>query len=241
MAKSPTEPTPAAVALYDCDDTNPSFARIYPSATQLLPTPKGLEPLFEFLESPQKIAVVDFGARSSQALVGMDGRAGFLETAAAHNTRVIVCFALSPEADSIALLKTLADQLGKNVEWIIVRGMFLHGTWSLWEGSRTRLVLGELGAAEIAAPILDAEAWAALGTHLLTASAAATDKRLKLQLRSHLVRWRKTYAAEFETAVAPILDPDGKTILISTGDKGGVGKSSFARALTDWLLTRSAT
>jgi MinD superfamily P-loop ATPase len=34
-----------------------------------------------------------------------------------------------------------------------------------------------------------------------------------------------------------LIKSDGKTLFVVTGDKGGVGKSSLARALTDWFLT----
>lgn len=222
--------------LYDADDANPTFARFYPEAEQLLLSGKGLEPLFNWLESNEPVAVVDFGARATRSLTEFDDNTGFFEAAARFNTRIVVCYTLAPEEDSIGLLNELAAKLGKSVSWLVARSTFKIGTWETWEASNTRKQLADLGASEMLAPTIDADAWSAIGKHSLTAAAAAEDKRLTLVLRSYVFRWRQKYAAEFEETVRPLINPDGKTLFLVTGEKGGVGKSSFARALSDWLM-----
>lgn len=232
-----TAPTsPITPKLYDADDANPSFARFYQDVEQLLLSGKGLEPLFNWLEASEKVAVVDFGARATRSLTEFDDATGFFQTAKSFNTKIIVCYALAPEEDSIGLLKQLSGKLGNNVEWVISRSSFKLGVWDVWENSNTRKTLAEMGATEMVSPTLDADAWADMGKLSLQAITAATDKRLTLVRRSHVFRWRAKYAAEFEAAVRPIMNPEGKTLFIVTGEKGGVGKSSFARALTDWLM-----
>jgi hypothetical protein len=227
----------AALKLYDADDVNPSFSRFYPQSEQLRLTAKGLEPLFNWLEAPGSVAVADLGARARHTLLEFDGSTGFFDTATKYNTAVIVCVALTPSNDSIGLLKKLFERLESRVTWLIARSSFAHGTWEVWENTATHKALMEAFAREILAPTLDAEAWAAIDKHSLTAVAAADDKRLPLALRSHVFRWRQKYAAEFAREVAPLIKTDGKTLFVVTGDKGGVGKSSLARALTDWFLT----
>jgi hypothetical protein len=246
--KSDTDPSSATATpagafkpkLYDADDANPSFARFYPQVEQLLLTGKGLEPLFNWLEAPEEVAIVDFGARATRSLVEFDDNTGFFQAAAKYKTKVVVCYTLAPEEDSIGLLKELSAKLGSSVTWLVARSTFKIGTWEVWEASNTRKTLAEMGASEMLAPTLDADAWAGLGKHSLTAVVGAEDKRLTLVVRSYVFRWRQKYAAEFEDAVRPLLNPNGKTLFFVTGEKGGVGKSSFARALTDWFLNPQA-
>lgn len=223
-------------ALYDADDANPTFARFYPEAKQLLLTGKGLEPLFNWLEADERLAIVDFGARASRALLEFDDNTGFFAATTKFNTTPVLCYALAPDEDSIGLLKDLVEKLGESVQWLIVRSTFKIGSWEVWEQSKTRKRLEELHASEMLAPTLDVDAWAAMGKKSSPAKAASEDKELTLVVRSYIYRWREKYAAELEAAARPMLNTGGKTLFMVTGEKGGVGKSSFARALTDWLL-----
>jgi hypothetical protein len=227
---------PSQPSLYDVDDVNPTFARFYPVAEQLLLTSEGLEPLFNWFELPGSTAVADFGARAVRSLSDFEHNNGFYNTARAYNTRLVVAFALAPEEDSIGLLKRLSASIGNRVTWLIVRSTFKHGTWDLWEGSKTRKEMEALEATEMEAPTLTAPAFSELGKFSLKATDAVNDARLSLVRRSAISTWRNYYIDELERAVVPLLNEEGKTMFLVTGDKGGVGKSSFARALTDWFL-----
>lgn len=190
-----------SLRLYDADDTNPTLARFYPEAEQLLLTAKGLEHLVDWLELPEQVALVDTGARAGRALLEFYELTGFWDLAAQYGAQVIVCFALAPSADSIALLKSAADLIGARAQWVIARSTFIPGTWSLWEGSKTREMLVALGAVEIAVPALDADAYSALDRFSLVAGAGAADPRLPLVYRAYVQRWRVRMAAELARAL----------------------------------------
>ena len=226
--RAPIKPT-----LFDVDDHNATFSRFYPECEQLLLTPVGLEPLFNWLEDPSSVAIADFRAGAFRTILEFEKSNGFFDTAGRYGARIVVAFVLAPEEDSIALLKNLSGLLGDRVVWLVVRSTFKHGNWSLWENSKTRVDLAELDFTEMSAPTLKADAFSALGQYTLTATAAVDHRPISLANRSSLATWRNNYLSEIERAVLPLLNDEGKTMFLVTGDKGGVGKSSLARALTD--------
>ena len=187
---------------YDGDDTNPTFLRFFPDAVRIhTKNIKGFEPLINALESDAACHVVDLGAGTSIVLGQFAEQTGFLELVSQYGARVVVLFVLAPGADSIGLLKTLSEQYGEQVAYVVARSNAIPGTWDLWEGSKARKrLLDELGAVEITIPALDAEAFSLVDRHSLKWSATPEDKRLSLATRSYVRRWLAKVFAEFEKA-----------------------------------------
>ena len=191
--------------LFDADDANPTLSRFQPAAEQLLLSAKGLEPLVNWLELPQPVALVDTGARAGRALQDYFGQTGFLDLAAQFDARVVICFALAPSADSIGLLKNATEAIGGRASWVIARSTFVPGSWALWEGSKTRTAVESLGAVEIVMPSLDADAFSAMDRLSLSSNKAVEDKRLSLVYRAYVHRWRGAVFAEFDRVRASLL------------------------------------
>jgi hypothetical protein len=187
---------------YDGDDTNPTFLRFFPEAVRIhTKSVKGFEPLINGLEAEPSHQLVDLGAGTSIVLTHFADQTGFIDLAREYGVRVIVVFVLAPSADSVGLLKTLAEQYGNRVSYVIARSNAIPGTWDLWEGSKARKrLLDELNAIEIHIPALDAEAFSLVDRNSLRWSAAVEDKRLPLASRSYIHRWLTKVSVEFDKA-----------------------------------------
>lgn len=185
---------------YDGDDTNPTFLRFWQTAHRLsTKTTKGFEPLVNNIESPEPVQLVDLGAGTSIIFGQFADKADFFGLVGDHGVRVTLVFLLVPSADSIGLLKTIAEQYGNKVSYVIVRNNGISGSWDLWEQSKTRsVVLETLDAVELTMPPLDAETISVCDKHSLTWSAAQTSTQLPLVGRSYVKRWFRVMSEEFD-------------------------------------------
>lgn len=184
---------------YDGDDTNPTFLRYWQEAHRLsTKTTKGFEPLVNNIESPEPVQLVDLGAGTSIIFGQFADKADFFGLVGDNGVRVTLVFLLVPSADSIGLLKTIAEQYGDKLAYVIVRNNAVSGSWDLWEQSKTRTALQALGAEELTMPALDAEAFSACDKNSLTWSAAQTSTALTLVGRSYVKRWFRAMSEEFD-------------------------------------------
>lgn len=191
-----------AFTSFDGDDTNPTFLRFVEGAGRIhTKSVKGFEPLINGLESDSTHQLVDLGAGTSIVLSHFCDQTGFLDLATEYGAKILIVFVLAPSADSISLLKTLAEQYGSRVKYLIARSNSTSGTWDLWENSKARKrLLDELAAVEISIPTLDAEAFSLVDRYSLRWASAVTDKRLPLASRSYIHRWIAKVSSEFEKA-----------------------------------------
>lgn len=187
---------------FDGDDTNPTFLRFVEGSGRIhTKSVKGFEPLINGLESDATHQLVDLGAGTSIMLSQFCDQTGFLDLAKEYGARILIVFVLAPSADSINLLKTLAEQYGDRVTYIIARSNSTSGTWDLWESSKARKrLLDELKAVEITIPMLDAESFSLVDRYSLRWASAVSDKRLPLACRSYIHRWLAKVSTEFEKA-----------------------------------------
>ena len=177
---------------YDTDNTNGHLYRFYGAHTTpvKLENEAGISVLLNALESSDDRALVDMGARSGEVVSRWMGNIDFLPLCAEMGFRVTVAFVLSPVLDSVALLKTVTEQLGVNADYVVVKNEAVGSVFEVYDASKTRArVLEELGGVEITLPKLAEHAYQKVDQLSLSWRDAVTSPNLHLAVRQYVKVW----------------------------------------------------
>ena len=190
---------------YDTDPTNGHLLRFYPDHTTAIDIhePASLDQLLNSLEQDGQHWLVDLGAQGGDKLVDWMAETEFLAVCRELSVAATVAFVLSPVKDSAILLKTVTDQLGSEVSYLIVKNEATGSAFTIYDASKTRTRLTEeLGAIEIRLPELLEHVYYKIDKHNLAWSTSLKGKTLELAERQRVKAFLRASFAEVEKARA---------------------------------------
>ena len=116
-----------------------------------------IAPVLDFLmdNGGKRLALVDLGARTGADLKGWLYRGGALEEADSSNLGITVLYVLGGAIDSVGHLKECYSELGRSVNYVIIRNHGVASKFDVYEQSNIRQELLNDGAREITMPALD--------------------------------------------------------------------------------------
>ncbi len=188
---------------YDTDATNGHLLRFYPEHTQSIDIhePASLDQLLNSLEQEGAHWLVDLGAQGGDKLVAWMAETEFLTVCREFNVGITVAFVLSPVKDSAVLLKTVTDQLGSEVSYLVVKNEATGSSFPIYDGSKTRTRLKEeLGAMEIRLPEILEHVYFKIDKHNLAWSGSLEGKTLELAERQRVKVFLRASFAGVEKA-----------------------------------------
>lgn len=193
---------------YDTDATNGHLLRFYPEHTAAIDIhePGSLDQLLNSLEQEGSHWLVDLGAQGGDKLVAWMGETEFLAVCRELNVTVTVAFVLSPVKDSAVLLKTVTDQLGSEVQYLVVKNEATGSSFPIYDASKTRTrLMEELAATEIRLPELLEHVYYKIDKLNLAWSASLQGKALELAERQRVKAFLRASSAEMEKAKALLI------------------------------------
>jgi hypothetical protein len=117
-----------------------------------------IAPVLDYLmdgNGQKRLALVDLGARTGGDLKSWLYRGGALEEAEANNLGITVMYVLGGAIDSVGHLKECHGELGRSVNYIVVRNLGVASKFDVYDQSKVREELLNNGAREITMPALD--------------------------------------------------------------------------------------
>ena len=119
----------------------------------------GIAPVLDYLMdeagTEERLALVDLGARSGEEVSLWLHRGGALEEAATGNLHVTVVYVIGGAVDSVGHLKNCFEALGSVVDYVLVKNLGVAPQFDVYDGSKIRKALLDVGAREIRIPALD--------------------------------------------------------------------------------------
>jgi hypothetical protein len=117
-----------------------------------------IAPVLDYLmdgNGQKRLALVDLGARTGPDLKSWLYRGGALEESESNNLAITVMYILGGAIDSVGHLKECYTELGRSVNYIIVRNLGVASKFDVYDHSKIREELLNSGAREITMPALD--------------------------------------------------------------------------------------
>lgn len=117
-----------------------------------------IAPVLDYLmdgNGQKRLALVDLGARTGSDLKGWLYRGGALEESEGNALGITVMYVLGGAIDSVGHLKECYTELGRSVNYIIVRNLGVATKFDVYDQSKVREELLNNGAREITMPELD--------------------------------------------------------------------------------------
>jgi hypothetical protein len=157
--------------------------------------------LLNALEAGSTHNLIDMGARSGEVLSKWMADTDFLALCTELGFRVTVAFVLSPVLDSVALLKTVAEQIGEKADYVVIKNEALGSSFEVYDKSKTRVkVTQELGGIEIVLPELAEHAYQRVDQLSISWRSAVETKELALNVRQYVKVWLRRGFEQIETA-----------------------------------------
>ena len=188
---------------YDTDATNGHLLRFYPERTRAIDIHESgsLDQLLNSLEQDGRHWLVDLGAQGGDKLVAWMAETEFLAVCRELGVSVTIAFVLSPVKDSAVLLKTVADQLGSEVSYLVVKNEATGSSFAIYDSSKTKArLIDDLAAIEIRFPELLEHVYYKIDKHNLGWSESLQGKTLELAERQRVKAFLRTSFAELEKA-----------------------------------------
>jgi hypothetical protein len=144
---------------FDAEGDQGQLLRFHGDTTASVDVTKAakIAPVLDFLmdSSGKRLALVDLGARTGSDLKGWLYRGGALDEADGGNLGITVVYVLGGAIDSVGHLKECYTELGRAVNYVIVRNFGVANKFEIYDGSNIRQEMLNDGAREIALPPLD--------------------------------------------------------------------------------------
>jgi hypothetical protein len=198
----------ATVHAFDTDKTNSTLYRFYQmegAVKQLdVENPADLDELLNLLGrlsegASREVVLLDCAARTLDAFLKWMRDIGFMDLKRDLGFQMTLAFVLGPEKDCITILKDAATQFGGDVDYVVIKNLAKSSNFDLYQGSNTRkLLVEQLGAAEIELPALLEKTTLLLDRHNLGFGQALCHEGIQLADRSRVRIFRERMRASFE-------------------------------------------
>lgn len=194
---------------YDCDRDNAQLYRFYQGVGSGVDRVDifargGADALIDDLEdSRAAVMLVDLPAGSGRALEDFEREVGFVGVTRELGYAVTLVSVLSRVKDSVNALRVLMEGFGQGVEYVAVKNLFFGEgeKFSLFESSKVRGRLAELGGVVIEMPDLFDDTFDLIDQGNLTFRGAAMEgSPLKRSHRSRVYQWLKLFEGQVDLA-----------------------------------------
>lgn len=185
----------------DTDNENSTLKRFHSEARFLdLAHRRELDGIFTALEA-SSLAVVDCRAASTDLFLDYFKEIDLPAVLSALDIKLTLLMPVNHELDSVDQVQRVADQLGKECGYIIVRNAAHSESFSLFDASEVQARLkSELDARELTMPRMQEWLVEALNRENVTATAATRHPAFSLLDRQRLQTWQRRFYAEIECA-----------------------------------------
>ncbi len=190
----------------DSDHENSTLKRFHPEATFMnLEERHEIDLMFTAAETCD-LLVVDCRAASTDRFLDFFDVVGLTEVLTTLSARLTMICPVNHEADSVEQVRVLADALGSQCRWVVVKNEAHSETFKLYEGSKVRRhLLDTLHAREISMLRLYDWLVAALNEHNVTATGALKHPGFNLLDRQRLKHWQSGFYAQLDDAADLLL------------------------------------
>lgn len=190
----------------DSDNENSTLKRFHPDAQFLdLDNRRELDAVFNALEKAS-LVVVDCRAASTNLFLDYFAEVELGSVLSALNASLTLIMPVNHELDSVDQVQRLADQLGKNCGYVVIRNAAHSDSFALFEASEVRGQLRNgLGGKEIAVARLQDWLVEGLNRENVTVTAALKHPAFSLLDRQRLQTWQRRLYAEIESAADLLL------------------------------------
>lgn len=191
----------------DSDNENSTLKRFHPDAQFLdLDNRRELDGIFAALEKAH-LVVMDCRAASTDLFIDYFAEIDLPAVLAAMGANLTLIMPVNHEADSVDQVQRLADQFGKQANYLVVRNAAHSDSFALFEASEVRAKLRDkLGGREIAMARLQDWLVEALNAENVTITVATKHPSFSLLDRQRLQTWQRKLYTEIES-VSELLLP----------------------------------
>jgi hypothetical protein len=148
-----------AFRAFDAEGATGQLLRFHPTETSPVDVSNAasVAPVLDYVMegSGKRLALVDLGARSGADLKSWLYRGGALEEAEASRLGITVVYVLGGAVDSVGHLKECFSALGREVSYVIVKNLGVATKFEIYDQSKVREQLLNIGAREIEFTALD--------------------------------------------------------------------------------------
>jgi hypothetical protein len=189
---------------FDLDHANSTFQRFVPSA-EFIDTDVDIDRLgvldriIHALDEADVVLVDNRASGGSKVLAYLDDTR-FPELQAELNCMLVFVVVATNDKDANSQIAELLDTHGNRVRWLVARNLRDGPTLTLFDQSKARRRLHELGATEVEVPCLAEVTGHRLQTANLTVGGGQNSAQLHLLDRSRCIRFHTHMAAEFKKA-----------------------------------------
>jgi hypothetical protein len=185
---------------FDSDNENSTLKRFHREAVFLnIQAAEEIDSVLALLEKTD-LAVVDCRAASTDIFLDYFDEVKIFDLLKTFGARLTIISPVAHETDSLEQIRAIAERLGDQCDYIIVKNQALTGRFTTYEQSKTRArLVNELGAKEIILPKLYDWLVASLNTRDLTIGAGVKHSEFTLMDRQRLMNWQKKFYGELET------------------------------------------
>ncbi len=193
---------------FDAEGPTGQLLRFHPSHTVSVEVDKAVSiaPVLDFLMDgkPNRLALVDLGARSGEDLKNWLYKGGALEEAEASQLDITIIYVLGGAVDSVGHLKECFAALGSDVKYVIVKNLGVAARFDVYESSNIRKDLLAAGATEITIPALDGAVYQSVDKTSLSFTAFC-DGEAGFTERRYCRTWLRECLAALEEASSSLV------------------------------------
>lgn len=192
------------IKAFDLDHANSTFNRFVPDATFIDTDVDSsrlgaLDTIVEALSSVD-VVLVDNRASGGTKVIAYLNDTRLPDLQVDFNCALVFVIVATNDKDAISQVAELIDQFGERVGWLIARNLRDGGSLPLFEQSKSRNKLLELGAIEVDVPCLSEVTRNRLQTANLTVGRGRLAPELHLLDRSRCMRFHQRMTTEFAKA-----------------------------------------
>jgi hypothetical protein len=202
----------------DTDNENSTLKRFHPESLFVdLTKPTAIDRLFSELDS-HALVIVDCRAASTDIFLDYFAELNIFDVLRELEASLTLISPVNHEPDSVKQVQILAERLGDQASYIVVKNHSFSEQFTIYDKSKTRSrLLNELGAKEIEMPKL--HDWLVIGLNQAgcTITSAIRHPQFAVMDRQRLKNWQRRFNEQIELARDLLLPPQGRA---SAREKG---------------------
>jgi hypothetical protein len=198
-------------AAFDSDDENSTLKRFHPEVEFINTShPTEIDGMVQALEQ-NSVVVVDCRAASTRIFLDYFKETDLPVVLEGLEARLTIACPVNHELDSIHQIQRLVNEVGRQVDFLVIRNE-VHGEgFDLFDKSKLRQkLLNDMGAREIVVTKMQKWLVESLQKTKLTPSTARNSGEFYLLDRQRLIMWQRRFYEQLET-VKELLLPDSAT------------------------------
>lgn len=185
----------------DTDNENSTLKRFHPDATFVdLSKPTAIDGLFSELAT-QSLVIVDCRAASTDIFLDYFAELNVFDVLRELSASLTLISPINHEPDSVKQLQILAERLGKEADYVVVKNHSFSEQFAIYDQSKTRSrLLDGLGGREIEMPKL--QDWLVVGLNQAgcTITPALRHSQFSVMDRQRLKNWQRKFNEQIEFA-----------------------------------------